>query len=138
MTNAGQLNWATTTDASSTTTGSFTTLGGLSWGAAKSAYGGLLNLASNLTLSVAGAGILIKEGTNATSGVATLAAGTVVVNTTKVTANSRIYLTVQALGTVAVATPLAVTARTAGTSFTITSAGVTDTSVVAWVIIEPA
>ena len=91
-----------------------------------------------ISLGVAGAGLLIKEGSNATSGVATLVGGTVVISTTKVTANSRIYLGVQSLGTVSVATPIAVTARTGGTSFTITSSNVTDTSVVSWLIIEPA
>lgn len=98
---------------------------------------GLL-LSDNLKLTTAGNGLYVKEGTNATMGIATLVAGTVVVNTNKVTANSRIFLTVQSLGTVAVATPIAITARVAGTSFTITSSGITDTSVVAWQITEPA
>lgn len=98
----------------------------------------LVTLAANLSLGTVGNKILIKEGTNASMGVATLVLGTVVVNTTLVTANSRIFLTVQVLGTVAVATAIAVTARTAGTSFTITSAGATDTSTVAWHIVEPA
>ena len=66
-----------------------------------------------------------------------MAAGTVTVANTSVTASSRIFLTVQSLGTVAVATPVAITARTAGTSFTISSSAVTDTSVVAWEIFEP-
>lgn len=94
-------------------------------------------LGQDFKLLVAGGGIYVKEGSNATMGVATLVAGTVTVNTTKVTANSRIILTTQSLGTVAVPTEIAVTARTAATSFTITSASVTDTSVVAWIIIEP-
>lgn len=68
----------------------------------------------------------------------TLVAGTVTVATTKVTANSRIQLTTQSLGTVTVPMPIAVTARTAGTSFVITSSDATDTSVVAWMIVEPA
>ncbi len=84
-------------------------------------------------------GFKVQEGTaNAAMGVATLVTGTKVVNTTKVTANSRILLTAQALGTVVVPTAIAVTARTAGTSFTITSANATDTSIIAWQIIEPA
>lgn len=91
-----------------------------------------------LKLGTAGGGIAIAEGANATSGVATLAAGTVTVLTDKVAANSRIYLTVQALGTVAAPKALAITARTAGTSFTVTSEDATDTSVVAWVIVTPA
>lgn len=99
---------------------------------------GTTKLDGSVTLPTAGNGILIKEGSNATMGVATLSAGAVTVNTTKVTANSRILLTVQSLGTVAVPMAIGVTARSAGTSFTITSADGTDTSVVAWVIIEPA
>ncbi len=92
----------------------------------------------DVVLGSAGNGFKIKEGTNATMGVATLAAGTVTVNTTKVTANSRLVLTIQALGTVSIPNAIGVTARTAGTSFTITSADATDTSVIAWQIFEPA
>lgn len=78
----------------------------------------------------------IVEGTNAAMGVATLAAGTVVVNTTRVTANSRVFLTSQTSG--AAPGAVRVSARTAGTSFTITSSSGTDTSQVAWMIVEPA
>lgn len=92
----------------------------------------------NLKLNTAGQGLYIKEGSDATMGVATLVGGTVTVNTTKVTANSRIFLTVQSLGTVGAPKAIAVTARTASTSFTITSEDGTDTSVVAWFIVEPA
>jgi hypothetical protein len=92
----------------------------------------------DLVCDVAGGGVTVREGTNARSGVATLAAGTVTVATTRVTANSRIQLTAQALGTVTAPQALAVTARTAGTSFTIASASNTDTSTVAWFIVEPA
>lgn len=81
---------------------------------------------------------VLEGGADATMGLATLVAGTVVVATTKVTATSRILLTAQALGTVAAPKAIAVTARTAGTSFTITSADATDTSTVAWEIVEPA
>jgi len=81
-------------------------------------------------------GLKVAEGANAKQGVATLSAGTVTVSNTSVTASSRIFLTVQSLGTVAVPQALAVTARTAGTSFTITSSSITDTSVVAYEIFE--
>lgn len=91
---------------------------------------------TNLTLGTAGGGIRIKEGANARMGAATLVAGTVVVNTTAVTANSRIQLTAQTTGGGPGA--LRVSARTAGTSFTITSTSGTDTSLVAWEIKEPA
>lgn len=74
---------------------------------------------------------------SATMGVATLAAGTKTVATTAVTANSRIFITVQSLGTVTDPKAVAVTARNAGQDFTITSADGTDTSVVAWLIVEP-
>jgi hypothetical protein len=68
-------------------------------------------------------------------GVVTLVGGTATVANTSVTANSRIFLTSQTDG----GTPgfLRVSARSAGTSFTITSGSGTDTSTVAWVIFEP-
>lgn len=97
-----------------------------------------LEVNGNIELPTAGNGINIKEGTNAKMGVATLSAGTVTVNTTAVTANSRVFLTIQSLGTVSVPQAIAVTARTGGTSFTITSEDNTDTSVIAWIIFEPA
>jgi hypothetical protein len=90
----------------------------------------------SLSLATAGGGLKVKEGTNATLGTVTLAAGTATVNTTKVTANSRIFLTAQTSG--AAAGALRVSARVAGTSFTITSTSGTDTSQVAWFIVEPA
>lgn len=92
----------------------------------------------SFSLATVGGGLLIKEGANATMGVATMVAGTVTVNTTKVTASSRVQVTVQSLGTVTAPKAVAVTARSAGTSFTITSADATDTSVVAWTLLEPA
>lgn len=91
----------------------------------------------DLKLTNAGNGLYVKEGTNATMGRATLVAGTVVVSTTKVTAVSEIFITIQSLGTVAIPCAEGVTARTATTSFTITSACPTDTSVIAWQIVEP-
>ena len=90
----------------------------------------------DLKLPVVGTGVYVKEGTNATAGAAVLVGGTVTVATTKVTANSRIQVTSNVDG----GTPgwLRVSARVAGTSFTITSSSGTDTSTVAWVIVEPA
>jgi hypothetical protein len=90
----------------------------------------------DLVIGTAGQGMKVKEGTNASMGTTTLVAGTVVVNTTRVTANSRVFLTAQTSG--AGAGALRVSARTAGTSFTITSTSGTDTSQVAWLILEPA
>ena len=82
-------------------------------------------------------GISIAEGANATMGTATLVAGTATVNTNKITANSRVFLTTQSLGTITRPVSVGVTARVAETSFTITSMDITDTSTVAWVIMEP-
>lgn len=99
---------------------------------------GAMTNVGNIVLSAAGAGIKIKEGSNATMGIATLVAGTVTVNTNRVTANSRIFLTRQTVaGTLG--SSVNVTARSAGTSFTITSQGsILETSTVAWMIVEPA
>ncbi len=96
---------------------------------------GNATFAGSVTMSTAGGGLLIKEGSNATSGAATLSAGTVVVSTTKVTASSRIIPTAQDNNTIGA---LRISARVDGTSFTITSSVLTDTGVVAWVIVEPA
>jgi hypothetical protein len=93
---------------------------------------------ADFRIATAGRGLQIAEGANAKQGAATLVAGAVTVNTTAVAANSRIHLTVQSLGTVAAPKAVAVTARTAATSFTITSEDATDTSVVAWTIIDAA
>lgn len=87
-------------------------------------------------INLAGKGLRVKEGTNAKMGIATLSAGTVVVSTTAVTANSRIFLDNQTLG--GTAGFLRVSARSAGTSFTILSSSNTDTSVIAWMLVEPA
>ena len=81
-----------------------------------------------------GDGLQVAEGSNAKQGVATLAAGTVVVPNTSVTATSRILLTPQDNNT---AGALRVSARTAGTSFTILSSNAADTGVVAYQIFEP-
>lgn len=80
--------------------------------------------------------LIIDEGTNRIMGTATLSSGTVTVNTTKVTANSRIFLTINGGTLTNVGTPY-VSARNAGTSFTITSTNSSDASDVAWIIIEP-
>lgn len=81
-------------------------------------------------------GLQLKEGSNKWMGTATLTAGAATVSNTSVTANSRIFLTSNVDG----GTPgwLRVSARVNGTSFTITSSNVLDTSTVAWVMFEPA
>lgn len=104
--------------------------------AAAQTSGNFTCFGSELKIGTVGGVLKIAEGANATSGVATLAAGTVTVATTKVTANSRIQVTIQSLGTVTAPKAVGVTARNPGTNFTITSADNTDTSVIAWHIIE--
>jgi hypothetical protein len=71
----------------------------------------------------------------AARGAATLVAGTVTVNTTAIGASSIVLLTGQ--NTSGTAGELTVSARVAGTSFTITSANVADTRSIGWLIFEP-
>lgn len=98
-------------------------------------FGSLFSI-GNIQVTAAGAGLRVKEGSNAKQGTAVLVAGSVVVSNTAVTATSRIFLTSQVDG----GTPgfVRVSARTAATSFTITSSSATDTSTVAYEIFEPA
>lgn len=85
-----------------------------------------------VNIGPAGSGTPIRR---ITFGVATLSAGTVTPTATTVTANTRIFLTSQADG----GTPgwLRVTARSVGANFTITSSSATDTSTVAFLLVEP-
>lgn len=92
--------------------------------------------ATDLDIVTAGRGLKVAEGSNAKQGTAVLSAGTVVVANTSVTATSRIFLTCQALGTVSAPSALCVSARTAGTSFTILASQGTDTSTIAYEIFE--
>lgn len=137
-TNTGDQTITLTGGVTGSGTGSFAatvvSVGGASAASVASAAAGLF--ASDLKLTVAGNGFYVKEGTNATMGVSTLVAGTVTVSTTKVTANSRIFLTAQTSS--GVPGFVGISARSAGTSFTITSSNVLDTSDIAWIIIEPA
>lgn len=96
----------------------------------------LLVTDGDFAVNTAGKGLKVKEGSNARMGTSTLVAGAVVVSNTSVTANTRIILTSQVDG----GTPgfLRVSTRTASTSFTITSSSGTDTSTVAWMLVEPA
>lgn len=87
------------------------------------------------TDAIIGNGIQIKSKSNGRIGTATLVGGTVTVSNTSVTASTVIMLTIQTpggtLGSVYVAS------RVNGTSFTINSTSVIDTSVVGYVLIEP-
>ncbi|MFI8531052.1 glycosyl hydrolase family 28-related protein [Streptomyces aquilus] len=90
--------------------------------------------ANALNIGSAGGGIAIKEGTNARMGVATLAAGTVTVANTSITANTRIVPIRQTL----TGTPghLSIT-KNPGVNFVIDSS-TTETSTVLWILFEPA
>ncbi|MGW3153995.1 hypothetical protein [Streptomyces sp. NPDC001089] len=96
---------------------------------------GNANVSGDFAVTGVGKGLRIAEGTNAKMGTAVLVAGAVTVSNTAVTANSRIFVTTQTPGgTVGYAY---VSARTAGTSFSITSTSGSDTSTVAYLIVEP-
>ena len=94
-----------------------------------------LGCSGDVAINTAGAGLRVKEGSNAKMGLVALAAGTATVFTSAVTSNSRIFLTQQnGNGTPGA---LYISARTAGTSFSITSTAGADVSDVAWMIVEP-
>lgn len=88
----------------------------------------------SLSMQKTGGGLNLKEGANARQGVVTLVAGTKTVNTTKVTASSRIILARQATG--GTLGNLSVGVITVGTSFVINSDNAADTSVVYYAIVE--
>lgn len=115
------------------TDGFFVMAGGGQSNAEFTAYTGA---AKALIAGTTGGGLAIAEGSNSRMGRATLVAGTVVVANSSVTASTEIFLTCQTQG----GTPgfLRVSARTAGTSFTILSSSGTDTSVVGYLLVEPA
>jgi len=78
--------------------------------------------------------LLMPSGSNTRVGTSTLVAGNVLVNNTTVTANSLIFLTAQNTG----GTPgaLYIAAKTAATSFAVSSSSNTDTSTFAYFIIN--
>jgi hypothetical protein len=90
----------------------------------------------NTIVATAGKGLNIKEGSNARMGTGTLNGATeVTISTTAVTANSRIFLSIQApAGTPAGV--IYVSSRVAATSFGVKGAA-SDTSTFAWMIVEP-
>jgi hypothetical protein len=94
-----------------------------------------LSASGEITSSTAGIGVTLTEGTNARMGTAVLNGTTaVVVSTTAVTSKSRIFLTIQTPG----GTPASpyVSAMIPGTSFNVKSTGASDTSTVAWLIVN--
>lgn len=98
--------------------------------------GDLIVTTGDLVIATAAKGIKVKEGANATMGTVVLNGATpVVVETTAVAANSRIFLTHNVVG----GTPAFawVSARSAGVSFSVTGVAL-DTSTLAWLIVNPA
>ena len=94
---------------------------------------GQLQVTGSLSLNTAGSKLNIATGTNASVGTATLSSGTVTVNTTAVTANSIILLTLQNCSNCG---SLYISAKTAGTSFAISSTNALDGSIAAYQIIN--
>lgn len=95
----------------------------------------LAQIAGDCAVVTAGKGIKIKEGSNARMGSVSLIGGTSTVSNTSVTASTRIFLTSESPGgTIGF---LSVSGRSAGTSFTVTSSNILDTSTVAWLLVEP-
>lgn len=102
----------------------------------RSAANALALTTADFRIATAGRGLRVAEGANAKMGVATLAGGTILVANTSITANSRIFIS-RVSGAAANFGTLTYTIS-AGASFTINSSNVSDTSVVNWLIMEPA
>lgn len=135
---AGTANQITTAGSGSTVTLSVPTAF-VAPGSVTATLGNITATNGNLVLSTAGNKLVIPAAVAATSSAGTFtlsgAATTVVTNST-VTASSLIFLQTNALGTVTVASTLAVTAKSAGISFTVTPSQSTDTSNVSFLIIN--
>jgi hypothetical protein len=104
--------------------------------AAGAAAPAAITIGSGLSLSVGG--VLSATGGGGGGTVTTVVCGTGLTGGTITTSSSRIFLTPQSLGTVSVPSACGISARSAGTSFTILCSQATDTSVIAWQIVEPA
>jgi len=88
----------------------------------------------DLITETIGVGVKIKEGTNGRMGQDTLVAGTITVSNTSITANTRIFLSVNTAGGTQ---GFLATTRVVSTSFTINSTNALDTSIINWLLIEP-
>lgn len=132
---SGNSAWMTYVDGAGAIRMSFKENGNLFLGAITDDNVSRLQVDRHIAIKDAGYGLRIKEGSNAKQGIATLSAGTVTVSNTSITATSRVFLTAQDNSTTGA---LRVSARTAGTSFAITSSNAGDSGVVAYEIFEPA
>lgn len=117
-----------------------TTDGDITTGTGGITAGGDRGVASSgpIVINAPGYGLQLKEGANCVMGITNLTGGSVVIPTSSVTANSRIFLTRQEGGVLANVGNIGVTARSSGNSFTVTSVNVLDTETFVWVIVEPA
>ena len=77
----------------------------------------------------------ITTGSNASAGTGTLVAGTATISTSAVTANSLIFLTDTSSSLTNLGS-LSVSAKSAGTSFTVISTNILDTATFNWLIIN--
>lgn len=92
---------------------------------------------ADLDIFTVGRGLQIAEGTNGRMGRVQLVSGAATVANTSVTAATEIFLSNQLNSGIGTPGFLRVSARTAGTSFTITSSSSSDTSTIAWLLVEP-
>ncbi len=99
--------------------------------------GNVVLLRGGLVFGSEGQGITVQaSGAGARAGTAVLVAGTVTVNTTAVTANSLILTSGQTTG--GAYGEITISAKVAGTSFTILSNNAGDTRTIGWFIVESA
>jgi len=91
-------------------------------------------LTADLDIATAGRGLQIAEGANARMGTGTMAAGTVTIANTSVTANTRVFITMRTHGANSGFVSVAVTA---GVSFTVSSSNAADANSFNWLLIEP-
>lgn len=96
-------------------------------------HGGGVSIIKTLTSGANGTSISrIRHGVSAA-----MTAGVVAVTDANTTANTRFFFSTHSRGTITLPASYDAATRSAGTSFTITSSMVTDTSTVAWIAIEP-
>lgn len=98
-----------------------------------------IKLNSNLSVNGNG-GLQLNESSpdGATMGYVTLSAGTATVNTSAITSNCRIFVSINGIGTLAnVGTPYEDLPSRTLTSFTIKSTNALDNSAISWFIIQP-
>lgn len=91
----------------------------------------------DIGIGTTGGRLRFKEAANGSMGTGTLVGGTLLINNTSITANSRIFLTDTGGGVIANIGALYVSATSVGASFTVSSSNVLDTSTFNWVIFEP-